>query len=145
MRSSDMNLCQPPEPLCLTGNNTKNWHEFKEQLQWFLAGTESNDKSDVVKIGIMLSHASKEAREVFKTLTWTEDGKCDKVLEAFERFCLLQKNIQYERHGFWSLHQEEDKAIDAQLRLKAINCEYDKTGWPLAVKKELNTIYLFFG
>jgi len=31
--------------------------EFKEQLQWFLAGTESPDKSDIAKIGIMLLHA----------------------------------------------------------------------------------------
>lgn len=114
-----MNLCKPPEPLCLTGNNNaKNWREFKEQLQWFLAGTESSDKSDPVKIGIMLSHAGKDAREVYKTLTWTEDGdkdKFDKVLEAFERFCSPQKNILYERHGFWSLYQEEGEAIDAYV------------------------------
>ena len=70
----DMNLCKSPDPLCLTGNNAKNWREFKEQLQWFLAGTESNDKSDAVRIGIMLSHAGKEAREIYKTLTWREDG-----------------------------------------------------------------------
>ena len=106
----EMNLCKSPDPLCLTGNNAKNWREFKEQLQWFLAGTESNDKSDavrislaslvvwlarLVRIGIMLSHAGKEAREIYKTLTWREDGdkdKFDKVLEAFERFCLPQKN-----------------------------------------------------
>ena len=102
-RLSIINLCKPPEPLCLTGNNAKNWREFKEQLQWFLAGTESSDKSDPVKIGIMLSHAGKDAREVYKTLTWTEDddkNKFDKVLEAFERFCSPQKNIPYKRHGF---------------------------------------------
>ena len=63
-----MNLCKPPEPLRLTGNNDKNWREFKEQLQWFLEGTESTEKSDGAKIGIMLSHAGKEARELYKTL-----------------------------------------------------------------------------
>ena len=47
---------------------------LKEQLQWFLAGTESGEKSDAVEIGIMLSHARKEAKEVYKTLTWAADG-----------------------------------------------------------------------
>ena len=146
-----MNLCKPPDPLCLTGNNAKNWREFKEQLQWFLAGTESSDKSDAVKIGIMLSHAGKEAREIYKTLAWREDGdkdKFDKVLEAFERFCLPQKNILYERHRFWSLHQEEGEAIDAymtRLKLKIDSCEYDKTGWPAAVKAEMIQDKFVFG
>ena len=66
VRLSEMNLCKPPDPLCLTGNNAKNWREFKEQLQWFLAGTESSDKSDPVKIGIMLSHAGKDARRCIR-------------------------------------------------------------------------------
>ena len=64
-----------------------NWHEFKGKLEWFLAGIKSTDKADSVKIGIMLSHASKDAREVYKTLPWAEGGdrnKFDKVLEAFK-------------------------------------------------------------
>ena len=73
----------------------------------------------------MLSHSGKEAREVYKTLAWAVDGdkdKFDKVVEAFERFCSPQKNILYERHGFWSLHQQEGEAIDAyvtRLKLKS--------------------------
>ena len=92
--------------------------KFKEQLEWFLAGTESIDKAHSIKISIMLSHASKDAREVYKTLPWAEDGdknKFDKVLKAFERFCSLKKNILYKRYSFWSLHQVEGETIDAYL------------------------------
>ena len=66
------NLCKPPEPLRLTGNNSRNWRDFKEQLQWFLqlVGTKSTEKSDIAKIGIMLSHTGKEARELHKTLPY---------------------------------------------------------------------------
>ena len=115
-----MNLCKPraPEPLCLTGNNAKNWHEFKEQLQWFLSGIEPSDKSDPVKIGIMLSHAGKDAKEVYKTLTWAEDGdqnKLDEVLDAFQHFCSPQKNILHEWDGIWSMYQEEGEAIDSYV------------------------------
>jgi len=71
-----MNICKPPDPLSFTGNNVKNWQDFKEQLQWFLAGTESTEKSDVVKIGIVLSHASKLWSLSYKNLrdTSISDG-----------------------------------------------------------------------
>ena len=59
-----------------------------------------------------------------------------------------QKNILYERHRFWSLHQEEGEAIDAymtRLKLKIDSCEYDKTGWPTAVKAEMIRDKFVFG
>ena len=52
-----MNLCKPLDPLRLSGNNDKNWHKFKEQLVWFLEGTESTGKSDGAKIGTIMRHA----------------------------------------------------------------------------------------
>ena len=70
----------------------------------------------------MLSHAGKEAREVYKTLPWNEEGdekKFDKVLEAFQRYCAPRKNLLYERHCFWNLQQMEGESIDGYLtRLK---------------------------
>ena len=136
-------LCKPPEPLSFTGNVAQNWREFAEQLQWFLAGTESTEKGDEVKIGIMLSYAGKEAREIYKTLPWTSEGdanKFDKVLEAFQNYCSPRKNIIYERYTFWSLRQEEGGSIDAyltRLKVKIDACEYNKEGWPAAVRQEL--------
>ena len=146
-----MNLCKPPDPLRLTGNNARNWREFKEQLQWFLEGTESTSKSDGAKIGIMLSHAGKDARELYKTLPWAEDGdekKFTKVLEAFEQFCTPQRNLLYERHGYWQLNQQEGESIDAyvtRLKLKVDYCEYDKTGWPATVRAEMLRDKFVFG
>ena len=65
-------LYKLPEPLSFTGNVAQNWRDFAEQLdlQWFLEGTESTEKGNKVKIGIMLSHAGKEVREIYKTLPW---------------------------------------------------------------------------
>ena len=67
-----LSLCKPPEPVSFTENFVHNWQEFEEQLTWFLAGTESSEKLDSVKIGIMLTHAGKEACEIYKILLWTE-------------------------------------------------------------------------
>ena len=61
-----LSLCKPPKPVSFTGNAACNWRGFEEQLTWFLAGTESSEKSDSVKIGIMLTHAGKKAHRIYK-------------------------------------------------------------------------------
>ena len=87
----------------------------------------------------MLSHAGKEAQEIYKTLLWASAGDADnfdKVLKAFRNYCSLRKNIVYERYTFWSLQQEEGESIDSyltRLKLKIDTCEYSKEGWPAAV------------
>ena len=144
-------LCKPPEPLSFTGNVAHNWRDFAEQLQWFLEGTESTEKGDKVKIGIMLSYAGKEAQEIYKTLPWAADGdaiKFTKVCEASQNYCSPHKNIIYERYTFWSLQQNEGESIDAylmRLKVKIDMCEYTKEGWPASVRQELIRDKFVFG
>ena len=77
----------------------------------------------------MLTHAGNEAREVYKTLHWTEEGddkKFNKVIEAFRRYCSPRKHILYERYIFWMIKQEADESVDAYLtriKLKLEMCE----------------------
>jgi len=94
-----MNICKPPDPLSFTGNNAKNWQDFKEQLQWFLTGTELTEKDDAVKIGIMHSHAGRETREVFKTLHGP--------LRATKRSL-----IRYSRHSRLFAHRKRTFSIN---------------------------------
>lgn len=146
-----MNLCKPLDPLSLMGNIAQNWKEFEEQLHWFLAGTESASKSDEIKIGIMLSYAGKEAREVYKTLQWAavgDDKKFTKVITAFQAYCELQKNILYERHSFLNLQQLEGGSIDGyltRLKIKIEACEYNKEDWPVAAWLEMLRDKFVFG
>ena len=147
-----VSLCKPPDTVSFSsGNAARNWQEFVEQLHWFLAGTESNDKADSVKIGIMLTHAGKEAREIYKTLPWESAGdnmKFDKVLKAFKDYCQPRKNILYERYKLWSLKQEDGESVDTyltRLKLQVDHCEYDKEGWPDAVKTETVRDKFVFG
>ena len=146
-----MNLCKPPDPVSFTGNIAQNWKDFEEQLHWFLAGTEAADKSDETKIGIMLSHAGKEAREVYKTLPWAatgDDKKFDKVTKAFQDYCEPRKNVLYERYCFWNLQQLEEESVDAyltRLKIKVDSCDYSKEGWPPAVRMEMLRDRFVFG
>ena len=94
--STMASICKPPESLSFIGDVAQNWKEFEEQLIWFLEGMESFEK---LRIGIMLSHAGKEARDVYKMLPWDADGdnkKFDKVLAAFRKYCSPRKHILYE-------------------------------------------------
>jgi len=104
-----------------------------------LAGTESVNESDATKIGIMLSHAGKEAREICKTIPWAANGddqKFDKVIEGFQAYCKPQRNVSYKCHGFWTLQQLEEESVDThltRLKIKVDSCDYNKEGWPAAV------------
>ena len=99
----------------------------------------------MVKIGIMLSYAGKEARKVYKTLQWDTPGdkKFDKVMEAFRKYCSPRKHILYERYTFWHIQQEDTESIDAYLtriKLKLDTCEY-----PAEVRQELTRDKFVFG
>ena len=94
----------------------------------------------------MLSHAGKEAKEVYKTLQWTEEGdnqKFNKVIEAFRRYCSPRKHILYERYTFWTLQQQKEESVDAyltQIKLKLDMCEY-----AAEVRQELTRDKFIFG
>ena len=117
--------------------------DFKEQLKWYLARTEADKKSDLAKIGILLSYIGKDTRDIYKTLEWTAEGdnnKFDKVLEAFQRCCSRRKNIIYDHYGFWTIQQDDHETIDVYLtriQIKIDLREYDKDGWLLTVCQEL--------
>ena len=66
-------LCKLLNALSFTGNTAQVqiiWSNFEEQLKWYLLGMEGKVKSYLAKIGIMLSHTGKEARDIYKTFEW---------------------------------------------------------------------------
>ena len=70
-----------------------------KQLIWFLEGTETPEKSNMAKIGIMLSHSGEEVRDVYKTLQWEANGddkNFDKVHAVFHKYCSPRKHILIE-------------------------------------------------
>ena len=99
----------------------------------------------------MLTHTGKEAREIYKTLPWSEPDnktKFNKVLKAFKDYCQPRKNILYKRHKFWNLKQEEGEPVDAyntRLKVQIDHCDYEREGWPEAVKTEMIRDKFLFG
>jgi len=127
-------LCKPPEVLSFTENVAQNWRDFEEQLQWFLEGTESTEKGDKAKIGIMLSYADKEAQEIYKTLPWTADGDKKQIPESVKSLSELLLTLH--EHYLQEIHILEPSARRGEsivayltrLKVKIDSCEYSKEG-----------------
>ena len=95
----------PPEPLQLQqGNTAQKWRKFKQKWNNYeiATGVEKKDKP-ATRVATLLTVISKEAVDVYNTLTWDEEGdelKIEKVLEKFESFCNPRKNTIYERYVY---------------------------------------------
>ena len=82
----------------------------------------------------------KKVCKIYKTFHWAAEGgsmKFDKVIKAFKEYCLPHRNILYERQKFWTLKQEVGETIHAyviRLKVQIDHCEYQKEGWPEAIK-----------
>ena len=77
-----LGVCKLLKPLSFMGNPVRNWQEFKEQLTWFIPGTESSE------IRIMLTHAGRKCMRFtkhFLGLNLTIKCKVIAVLYSFQR------------------------------------------------------------
>jgi len=111
-------ICKPPNKLSFVGNTAQNWQEFEEQLRWFLAGTESAEKSDQFKPRLELCCPIWAKRLGRRTKSYSEIQKVIKISYWGTKVLLSSKEYQFSTRDmaqFWSLHQEDDKSIVAYL------------------------------
>ena len=96
----------------------------------------------------MLTHAGKEAHEIYKTFHWDDEGDAMKFDKVFKEYSMPCRNILYECHKFWSLEQEEGETIHAyvtRLKIQVDHCDYQKEGWPSAIQTEMIRDKFVFG
>ncbi|XP_049276146.1 uncharacterized protein LOC125760308 [Rhipicephalus sanguineus] len=123
----------PPEPLRLGENVPDNWVKFKQRIQLYFAATEPQEpqkpRTKAQKAAIFLHLAGQEAIDVFNTLNISEEDKVDydKLVEAFDAYCLPQSNETYERYVFGSRVQADGEAFEQfyrDLQLKVRSCNF---------------------
>ncbi|KAH6929742.1 hypothetical protein HPB50_005514 [Hyalomma asiaticum] len=79
-----MDLVEPPPPLVLSGNTTKNWGLFKQR-----------GRSEAAKTALLLTIAGEDALEVFNNFSFSENESKDDygtVTGKFEEYCRQQHN-----------------------------------------------------
>ena len=101
--------------LNLDGNIAKNWRRWKQRLNIFSLASGLSGKDAKVQAASFLYVAGIEALEVDNTFTWDDaddKNKVNKIIEKFDQYCNLRKNITWERHKFSTQNQQPGESID---------------------------------
>lgn len=90
-------LFKPPDCLLISDNVAQDWILFKEQFKLFLIATESDYKSEEVKIAQLLNVIGREALSIYHTLK-SGDIKSLKLVDVnneFDKHFPPTRNITY--------------------------------------------------
>lgn len=99
------------------GNIAENWKKWKQLFALYMMATGANNKTGEVKVAILLHVRGEEAVERFNTFTLTQEEKkgYEKVITAWENYCVPKANESVERHIFFARNQKEGESFDAFL------------------------------
>ena len=109
----------------------KCWENWKKQFQIFMEATESNSKSDRVKVSMFLNLIGQKGVELYETFTVGEgdNQKLDKVIEKFEEHANLHKTVTVNRYLFFRERKKEGQSLEnyiKQLTTMCNSCNFDK-------------------
>lgn len=121
----DVNVPPPPD----FNGNTENYKRFKQRINIYMTVNGLHEKSDEVKVAILLNTVGEEGIEIFNNfgLSDVDQMKFDLVLKKFDDHLLPKKNIVYERFLFYKRAQEPNEPIDnffKELKKLAQNCDF---------------------
>ena len=108
----------PPEALSLDGNITDNWARWKQHFQIFSLASGFTKKDAKVQATTLLHVYGTGALEVYNTFTWLNDEdklKVDKIMQNFNAYCMLRKNVTWERNMFNTRNQCAGEIIDQSM------------------------------
>ncbi|XP_069119087.1 uncharacterized protein [Argopecten irradians] len=88
-----------------------------------------NEREEKDQCSAFLYIIGQEGREIFNTLTFTEDenNKIEPLFEKFKLYCAPRENITVWRHRFYTRAQKKSETIDmylTELRVIAKNCKF---------------------
>ena len=127
-----MNL-QPPVPFCF--HNTDEWPKWEGWFEQYRQASELADKGDECQVSTLLHCLGDDAEDILDTTRITsENKKYSKVLDAFDDYFKVQKNIVFEWARFNKRCQLPNESVDqfiTEVHCVGHNCEFG------AMKEEL--------
>ena len=91
-----MDRLAAPSPFSFEGNLSEKWKTWKSGFDFYICATESDQKSDKIKAGILLKCIGKRRREIYETFDFVNAAdklKLDPILKKFESYCNPRSNI----------------------------------------------------
>ncbi|GFS82427.1 transposon Ty3-G Gag-Pol polyprotein [Trichonephila clavipes] len=96
-------------------------------MENYLLATEKDDRTDKIKIAILLNLLGSEGLEICSTFKLELKANFSEVLQKSEEYCSPRRNVVYESYKFFSCVQLEDQALETyvtQLKTLASTCEF---------------------
>ena len=121
---------KPPSELSLDGNQQSNWKSWKHKFEIFMAATESDKKSDKIRVSMLLNLIGDRSNEIYETFTWLNDEHkllYKHVTEKFDAYFAPRSNLTVSRYRFFTLHQVEGQSIDefiTEVKLRSKDCQF---------------------
>ncbi|XP_072937556.1 uncharacterized protein [Epargyreus clarus] len=117
------------------GDIADNWALFIQQFQIYLIANELENKTEKVKVAMLLNAAGPEALRIYNSFKLNDSGKqvtttertFQNVVELFEKYFAPQKNIVFSRYQFFKRVQEDGECFDSfqtSIKLLACKCEF---------------------
>ena len=86
------------------------WRAFKFAWESHALGKAITTKDDKIQVATLLTVIGEEARTVYQTFQWDNDGDEDKiepVVQKFEDYCEPRKNVPFSRYLFHQRQQQQ--------------------------------------
>ncbi|GBL80020.1 hypothetical protein AVEN_29038-1 [Araneus ventricosus] len=124
-----MEIFNPPGVMNFSsGNVAESWKRWLQKFNNFLILSEKYRKPDATKIAMLLNFLGDEGVSIYKTFKFQENSETfPSVITKFEEYCILCKNVVFERFKFFSCSQQEGQSVDVyltQLKTLAASCEF---------------------
>lgn len=92
--------------------------EVEAMLQVFSLASGLSKKEEKIQAATLLHMAVPKALDIYNTFTWKvedDDKKVSKILEKMEAYCILRKNVTWQRHPFNTHNQQTGESFDQYL------------------------------
>ena len=102
---------------------------MEEKFNNFLLALEKTEKSELIKIAILLNLIGDEGENIYSTFTFQnrETETLNVVIKKFDSYCLSQTNEVFERFKVFSCSKKDGQDINAyvmKLRTLAAPCNF---------------------
>jgi len=132
MQSTTNTNLRLPDPLKVHGGDVAdNWKRFREQWTNYEIASDLAEASEEQRGAVFLACIGSDAFDVYRTMQFdpaADRKKIDKLLEAFETFCVGLVNPTYERYMFNRRVQENVERFDVflgEVRRLARSCQFE--------------------
>ena len=119
-----------PAALKMSGSLAAEWKRFRSQWQNYETAADLANATTKKRAAVFLACVGTEAYELYQTMQFASEEaskEIDNVIEAFERHCVGETNVTYERYEFNRRVQEPAERFDnflAAIRRLVRTCEY---------------------